>query len=66
MSNWPGNVDYGHSNFTMRTPRVSKYDGKGAWAPNSTKIPLRGWIGGAVAVIVLFAVCYVGAAAGYQ
>lgn len=66
MSNWPSGTDYSHSNFTGKFSRVSKYDGVGAWAPNSTKIPIRGWIGGTIAVIVLFAVCYVGAAAGYQ
>lgn len=65
MSNWPLE-DLSHPNHTLKTPRTSKYDGMGAYAPNSTKIPLRGWIGGVVAVIVLFAVCYVGAAAGFQ
>jgi len=36
-SNWPGGVDYSHSNFTLRFPR--RYEGRGGWAPNSHKIP---------------------------
>jgi len=38
-SNWPGGIDYGHSNFTLRFPRVSRFDGQGGFAPNSTHIP---------------------------
>ena len=37
-SNWPDGVDRGHSNFTLRFPRTSRYDGVGGWAPNSSKI----------------------------
>jgi len=39
-SNWPGGVDYGHSNFTGRVPRASRYDGVGGWAKDSYKIPV--------------------------
>jgi len=39
-SNWPGGVDLSHSNFTLKFPRASRYDGQGAWAPDSSKIPL--------------------------
>lgn len=55
-SNWPGGVDYGHSNFTGRIPRKSKYDGVGGWAKDSSNPPW-GWppaIGIALVVAVLF------------
>lgn len=39
-SNWPHGNDLGHSNYTGRIPRVSKYDGRGGFAPNSSKIPV--------------------------
>lgn len=38
-SNWPGGVDYGHSNHTLKFPRTSKWQG-GAWEEGSHKIPL--------------------------
>lgn len=53
-SNWPHGTDLGHPNFTGRVPRVSRYDGLGGYAPNSTKIPLRDaalYVGGTVLVI---------------
>lgn len=56
VSNWPGGVDYGHQNFTGRTPRVSKYEGIGGWAKDSSNPPW-GWpvaIGIALVVAVLF------------
>ncbi|MAK55452.1 MAG: hypothetical protein CML17_06375 [Pusillimonas sp.] len=57
-SNWPGGVDYGHPNHTLITPRVSKYDGKGAWAENSSNPPW-GWplaiaLGIALFALILF------------
>lgn len=42
VSNWPGGVDYGHQNFTGKTPRTSKYDGIGGWAKDSSNPPW-GW-----------------------
>lgn len=58
MSNWPGNVDYGHSNFTLKTPRTSKYDGVGAWEKGSSTPPW-GWplaiaLGIALFALILF------------
>ena len=53
-SNWPGGVDYGHSNFTGRTARAARYDGVGGWAKDSYKIPLIDavqYVGGTVAVV---------------
>lgn len=64
-SNWPLE-DLSHPNHTLKTPRVSKYDGMGAYAPNSTKIPLSGWIGGIAFVAGMVALLYIGAAAGFQ
>lgn len=55
MSNWPGQ-DLSHSNYTLRFPRVSKYDGMGAWAKDSSTPPW-GWplaIAAGVAVFALF------------
>lgn len=55
-SNWPGGVDYGHSNHTLRFPRVSKYDGMGAWAKDSSTPPW-GWplaIAAGAAIFALF------------
>lgn len=54
ISNWPGGIDRGHPNFTGRTPRVSRYDGQGGFAPNSGKIPPLDaalYVGGTVAAI---------------
>ncbi len=51
-SNWPGGVDYGHSNFTGRIPRKSKYDGVGGWAKDSSNPPW-GW---PIAIILAVAV----------
>ncbi|MBC7201904.1 MAG: hypothetical protein H5U29_00070 [Pusillimonas sp.] len=58
-SNWPGGIDRSHSNFTMRTPRVSKYDGKGAWAKNSSTPPW-GWPIAIALGIALFALLLFG------
>ena len=44
-SNWPDGIDRGHSNFTLRFPRSSRYDGVGAWAPDSSKIPVLPAVG---------------------
>ncbi|MCI2809353.1 hypothetical protein [Eoetvoesiella caeni] len=67
-NNWPGGVNYGHSNFTGKTPRVSKYDGQGHWAPNSSTPP-GGWLpviaGTAVVMVIAGAVMYIGAAVGF-
>lgn len=48
-SNWPGGIDYGHSNYTLRFPRQAR----GGYAPGSEKIPASAWIGVA-AVIAIF------------
>ncbi|HCP79407.1 MAG: hypothetical protein CML16_03190 [Pusillimonas sp.] len=41
-SNWPDGINRSDPNHTLVTPRVSKYDGKGAWAKNSSNPPW-GW-----------------------
>lgn len=64
-SNWPGAVDYGHPNHTLKTPRVSRYDGMGAWEKDSSKIPLTAWLWAAVFVAAMVAMMFVGAATGY-
>lgn len=54
--NWPGGIDLSHSNHTLRFPRVSRYDGVGGWAKDSSTPPW-GWpvaIGIALVVAVLF------------
>lgn len=63
--NWPLGQDLSHSNHTLRFPRVSKYDGVGAWAKDSSRIPVRAWLGAVVVVGLFFAVAFVGAAAGF-
>ena len=40
-TNWPHGTNLGHPNFTGRIPRVSRYDGQGGWAKDSTKIPAK-------------------------
>lgn len=56
--NWPGGVDRSHSNFTGKFPRVSRYDGVGGWAKDSSAPPW-GWalsiaLGVAVFGLLLF------------
>lgn len=58
MSNWPTGQDLSHSNYTLRFPRVSKYDGMGAWEKDSSTPPW-GWAlaittGAAVFALFLF------------
>lgn len=65
VSNWPFDNDLGHPNQTLRTPRVSKWDGQGAWAKDSSRIPVGAWLGAFVVVGLFFAVAFVGAAAGF-
>lgn len=53
-SNWPGGIDYGHSNFTLKFPRQAR----GGYAPGSES-PKCGWplafaIGIAVCALFLF------------
>ena len=64
-SNWPQGVDYSHPNYTLKTPRRSKYDGVGAWAKDSSRIPASAWLGAAAVIALFFAVAYIGAAAGF-
>ena len=73
-SNWPGNVDRSLPNWTLRTPRESRYpryrtwaecDGKGAYAKGKTKIPAMAWVYAAVVIALFFGVAHVGAAAGF-
>lgn len=60
-SNWPGGVDYGHSNFTGRIPRKSKYDGVGGWAKDSSTPPW-GWAISIVIGLALFGALLLGPA----
>ena len=63
--NWPFGINYGEPNHTLRTPRVSRYDGQGAWAKDSSKIPPGAYLGAAVVIGLFIAVAFVGAAAGF-
>lgn len=54
-SNWPAGIDYGHSNYTGKTPRVSRYDGVGGFAKDSHDIPLAAWPCVALVVMVIAA-----------
>lgn len=65
VSNWPFSHDLSHPNETLRTPRVSKYDGVGAWAKDSSRIPPVAWLGAIAVVGLFFAVAYIGAAVGF-
>jgi hypothetical protein len=40
-----------HTNWTLRTPRVSEH---GAYEPNSEKIPVSAWFGSALVVGCIF------------
>lgn len=53
-SNWPGGIDYGHSNYTLKFPRQAR----GGYAPGSDTPPW-GWpvaiaLGLAVVGLLLF------------
>lgn len=54
-----------HPNWTGHTPRVSKYDGVGGFAPNSSS-PSGGWFQaislGLIVVALFGAMFYIGAA----
>lgn len=68
-ANWPFGVNYGEPNHTLRTPRISKYDGQGAWAKDSSTPPW-GWPRTIAATLALIAVCgfifsHVGSAVGF-
>jgi hypothetical protein len=64
-SNWPSGTDFGHANYTGRTPRTSRYDGVGSWAKDSHKIPLKA-IPCAIAVLGLLAfMVFAGSAVGF-
>lgn len=63
--NWPFGHDLSHPNHTLRTPRVSKWDGQGAWAKDSSKIPPGAYLGAAVVIGLFIAVAFVGAAVGF-
>ena len=65
VSNWAGFTDLSHSNWTLRFPRVSKWDGQGAWAKDSRRIPVGAWLGAFVVVGLFFAVAFIGAAARF-
>lgn len=62
-SNWPGGVDYGHSNWTLKHKRTD--DWGGAWEPGTHRIPVSGYIGGAAVVALLIALLYIGFGAGF-
>lgn len=48
-----------------RTRRPNPYDGVGGWAPNSSRIPRKAWIGVALLLVVFIGVfANLGAAAG--
>jgi len=58
-SNWPHGTDMSGPNWTLRTPRTSKYDGVGGWAKDSSNPPW-GWttaiiLGAAVAALFIWA-----------
>lgn len=65
VSNWNHSTDLSHSNWTLRFPRVSKWDGQGAWAKDSSRIPPGAWLGAAVVIGLFVAVAFIGAAAGF-
>ena len=66
-SNWPFGTDLSSPNFTGIPQRVSKYDGVGGWAKDSSSPP-GGWVKPiiytAATVAVFFGVAYLGAVAG--
>ncbi|MGB6105676.1 MAG: hypothetical protein WBF88_17675 [Pusillimonas sp.] len=64
-SNWPGDIDLSHTNFTGRVPRVSRYAGMGGWKEDSARIPKKAWAGGALVVALVFALAYVGSWSGF-
>nr|WP_321329072.1 hypothetical protein [Alcaligenes faecalis] len=48
-----------------RTRRRNQFDGRGCYAPNSSKIPLKAWIGAALVVFIFIGLfAKLGAAAG--
>lgn len=54
-----------HPNWTGIAPRVSRFDGKGGFAPNSTRIPWRAGVWAAVFIAGAVALVRVGAAVFY-
>jgi len=42
-----------------------KYDGMGGYQKNSSRIPVKAWLGLAVFCLVMYAVLLIGAAAGF-
>ncbi|WP_026641147.1 hypothetical protein [Bordetella petrii] len=63
-TNWPGDIDRSHSNWTGRAQRTSDWGGN--WAADSHRIPRLAWIGAAaVAALLFFIVPFVGHAAGF-
>lgn len=66
-ANWPSGINYGHSNYTGKTPRVSRYDGKGGFAKDSSAPPC-GWplaiLGAGAVIAICTGVVFIGAAAG--
>ncbi|MBW4789166.1 hypothetical protein JQS35_11200 [Alcaligenes faecalis subsp. faecalis] len=48
-----------------RTRRRNQFDGRGCYAPNSSKIPLKAWVGAAIVVFIFIGLfAKLGAAAG--
>lgn len=48
-----------------RTRRRNPFDGQGCYAPNSSKIPLKAWVGAALVVFIFIGLfARLGAAAG--
>lgn len=50
-----------------RTRRRNQFDGRGCYAPNSSKIPVKAWVGAVLVVFIFIGVfARLGAAAGLQ
>ena len=61
MSNWPGNVDYGHSNHTLKTPRESRTQGEF----EDDRITPSRFVKGLLVLLAFFIVFHIGADVGF-
>jgi len=66
-SNWPGGVNYGHSNFTGRAPRAG-WHAQGGWAEGSENPP-GGWllaiVKGLLVVFIIVGLFKIGIVVGF-
>lgn len=54
-SNWPSGINYGHQNYTGRFERVGSWNrAGGSYESGSERIPVAGWIGGALFIAAVF------------